>query len=236
MPTTDIDPHQALAAIERQILDGDTTVSAAALQKARAAAEFADLAAAGERRRAHLAADEARRAAEDGLRADIAAASDDLSRMRGAYGRLVESLRSFEAEAKAWGERRGELSRRAKAMGLDADVDVLPDLSRRDWVKTAADEAAGRYGTTSKTFTVGALTASRWRVHELHDAAARRRIDAEQVAHLERAGAATRERDERQQAERDATAALQKAQQAAADEAAAKRIAAATVAPSRRSM
>jgi hypothetical protein len=196
--TTNVDnPRQQLAELEQRVLDGDESVTAAALAKARDAAQLADLHDAAARRQADRDTAALRQATEDALRAEIRSHADRLPSLRRAYATTVDALRDLSDQITDWQETRRTLEQQAKPLGLAADVDVaLPDLNGRDWVAVAHDEAVGRYqrGPATRLHDGGLRTAP-VRFHILHDAKTRERITRDDEARAEARAERHRERE-----------------------------------------
>jgi hypothetical protein len=206
--------RQELADLEAKILDGDTTVTAAALQKARAAVEFAELQHAADDRRAATQAAADRQATEQDHRTQVADQAAKLTTVQAAYTAAVDALRSLNHAVDAWQDNRHRLIRRGSELGLTDAADTLVDLTRRDWVSIANDEAHGRFdhGPRRKVFVGAATGAAFAQPHVLHDENARQRIQsaneaeqAERTQRLQRRQAEKTEERNRAQAARKAT-------------------------------
>lgn len=108
MTATDTDPRQELAALEARILAGDETVTAAALQKARAAVDLAELQDSAAQRRAAEQAAAERAETEAKYRAELDAQLAQLAEIQAAYAAAVESLRTLNRHVDTWQHRRFE--------------------------------------------------------------------------------------------------------------------------------
>jgi hypothetical protein len=206
MSTDTTDPRQQLAELEQRVIDGDSTVTPSAIQKARAAAEFADLLDEAAQRRANDQAVTARQAIEDAFRAELTTQAARLPSIQTAYANAVTALRALSEGITGWQDTRRTLEHKAKALGLTDDLDAaLVSLHGRDWIATAYDEARGKYqrGQANRRHEGGLHTAP-IRFHVLHDTKTRERITRDDDARAEARAEAHREREERKQLEREA--------------------------------
>jgi hypothetical protein len=179
--TTTTDPHQHLADLQARIAAGDTKITAAQLADARAAAELAELQTVSAERRAADQAAAEREELQQQFRADLDTQLAHIDDVRTAYSEAVTALASLNDSIRTWQHHRGQLTQRGHALGLaDEATATLPDLSTRDWVTVANDEAHGKFDPAPRRkIQVGTISSSSTSAHPhvLHDANARARIE-----------------------------------------------------------
>lgn len=201
MTTTDTDARALLAELEERIVNGDTSINAAALAKARNAADFAEFQDEAARRRADHEATTERQRLEDEFRTEIAAQAAQLASVQHAYDAAVNARRMFDQRIADWQDARRILQLRARTLGLTDVVDAeLVDLSQRNWTDTLHNEAAGLFerGAARPFGQRGAI-----RHHVLRGTASRERIDREDEADAAVRAERLREREEHRRLARE---------------------------------
>lgn len=148
---TDLAPVADFEALQARMLEGDTTVTPAALAKARDAAAHAELLAEGARAAADRAAAAAVDAEREAFRTDtLAGLTGKVETLQGSYDELVAALARFTAGVDAFEQARKGAGRRARQLGLIDEWDAIPRLDRPTLYARAIDEGAGRYRWTNR--------------------------------------------------------------------------------------
>ncbi len=192
-------PHVELAELVETIRAGDTTITAAALAKARDAAALAELWAEADLRRATANTETAQTHAREQVRTDHLRPLDTaLDGLRVSYATLVHAHRDFTTRIERYGHTRQQAITAARLVGLAPEAETAPQIDRGTFTKLAYQEAdmnpdaAGPVGYPATVRRHPLLTpaeADRWDIHlsELHTAAQQRAAATRAEADIERA-------------------------------------------------
>lgn len=191
--------------LRQRMIDGDSTVTATALDKARRDSEFEALQREADDAASQREADAKHRAAVSELEADVRdATTSGLAELQTAYRQMVDAVTKLEQGLAARQDLRASLDARAKALNAREVMTHLPSLRKAaDYIAAGVDEAAGRRHWIG-TFGDRSIL---WATHELHDQAYLDQYRTDSEEYLRKAAdrrAADLERAAQQRAEQKA--------------------------------